>query len=156
MATEPVYIHVGQDLPTVLEDSEQLRKALQQEFKKQGVEAEINWQHNPTSTETDRDAVLVILAVGAATVMIGTAVKRVIDALNRGKPTVVISKELTPALDAQGNPIRDRAGNPVYASKETPAVVGSTHEKDEMQLKAGTMFEFHSATGQSAEQGKST
>jgi hypothetical protein len=155
MESERIYIQVGQDLPDVLEDSEEFKKAVLGELKQDGVEAEVTWQHNPTSIEADREVVLLILAVGATALMVGTAVKRVIDALNRGNPTVVVTKELTPALDKNGNPIRDRAGNPVFVSKETPAVFGSAHESDTTQLKAGTLFEFRSVSGQVAAQGKS-
>jgi hypothetical protein len=156
MPTEPIYIHISPDLPEVLEDSEQFRNSVQRELNDQGIQAQIDWQPNPASAEKDRDVVLVILAVGAAVVAVGTAVKKVIDAINRGKPTVVVTKELIPALDRQGNAIRDRDGNPVFTSKETPAVFGAAQEPDEIRIKAGTIFEFQSASGRSVEQGKST
>jgi hypothetical protein len=156
MANESVYIDIGQDLPEVLQDSEKLRNAIRQEFKNSGIEAEIEWQPNPTSTGPDREVVLSILAVGAASMMIGNAVKRVIDAHNRGNPTVVTEKELIPALDKNGNPIRDKAGNPVFTSREVPKVYNSKPESDATYLKAATIFEFRSGAGISAEQGKST
>ena len=114
MDQEKFYVEIGQDLPNVLQDSEVLIKALRTELAKEGIEAEIDWNKDPNVTGNNRDVVLVILAVGVASVLVSHAVKKVIDALN-GETTA--SEEVV--VDAKIFKFRSASGKAAEQGKST-------------------------------------
>jgi hypothetical protein len=145
------YIQGAENLPEVQKiGSKKLIEALKQELQASGVTADVDWKPNPQSTKTDRELVLTILAIGAGSVLIASAVKKVIDALN-GRPIVISESELTPALDGSGKPIRNSAGDPVMTEKKTSHVQAGTQASDSVGIKVLKVFEMSSATGKAAE-----
>jgi hypothetical protein len=160
-----MYVEFPKDLPAEWNDSVKLQRAIEKEFASQGIDAQIEWKHNPLAAEKDRELVLVILATGAAAVMAAHAIKIVLDKINPGVPTVVYEKESEPVLDKDGKPVLGADGHPVMKTKETPIVLPPPGGSSSLYLNVLKVFEFRSSTGQNDEpahpavkpgQGKST
>lgn len=153
MGQEKIYIDIAPELRELLDSNNvQPERAIAAELEKQGVEATVDWDRNPTSAEPDRELFILILAGAAAVGVVAAAVAKVIDAVNRGRPTVVVKKTLTPALDGHGKAIFDRNGKPVYNTIQEPVVVGATQPSSSTGLSVGTLFHFSMDDGKAAEQ----
>ena len=117
----PIYIQLSDEVRDVLSRrSIDLEGAVKDELLTQGHSVDTELGPDPTSTESDRELVLIILAGAAAASLVGSAVAKIIDSVSRKKHAQYTERQLTPALDGKGKPIRDRDGNPVFSEIQKP------------------------------------
>ena len=140
-----LYFELPDDLPAEWNDSQKIKRAIADELAKQGISGEIDWRLNPLSKEKDKELILVILAVGAASVLVAHAVKKVLDNINPEKPTVVYEKKSEPVV-ADGKPVVGADGQPLMKYTETPVVVQSGGSSESISLTAFKVFEIRSSS----------
>jgi hypothetical protein len=159
-----LYFELPEDLPAEWNDSQKIKRAIADELAKQGISGDVDWRPDPLSTKTekDRELILAILAVGAASVLVAHAVKKVLDIINPEKPTVVYEKKSEPVL-ADGKPVVGADGQQLMRYTETPVVVQSGGSNESISLTAFKVFEIRSSSEKhapgekpQAPQGKST
>lgn len=112
---------------------------LVKELKEQGLAVERGFTSDPAREESSqsRDIALVIIASGITLIALSQAISKIIETLAR-RPVVV--KEITcrPALDAEGNVIRQKNGEILIEWKEQHKMLEPTQPGSENQsLKAG-------------------
>jgi len=140
-----LYFELPGDLPAEWNDSEKIKKAIADELAKQEIAGEVDWRPDPLSTKKDRELVLVILAVGAASVLVAHAVKKVLDNINPEKPTVVYEKKAEPIISG-GKPVMGADGQPLIKYTETPVIVQPGGNTEFIGLNAFKVFEIRSSS----------
>jgi hypothetical protein len=80
------------------------------ELCKQGLDVKRGQVANPAAQAGEKEATLVILAIGLAAPLVGIGIAKVIDAIGRNKRAVVMDRRCVPVLDQQGNLVRKPDG----------------------------------------------
>lgn len=142
MSTTPVYIELSDDIRKLLVSK---RIDLQTELRKKGIAVELRGL-SLTGRRKTREPFLLILSAGVAVSLVGGAVSRIISAVSGHKHSQMKERELRPALDGNGEAIRDKEGDPVYALTEKP-VEASPAEVSTTKLIAGKLLTFDMSTG---------
>jgi len=152
MSAEPIYVKFSEEVRRLLVGSDiDLQRGVQTALRENGLDATIKWEPDPLASGSQkRDVVLVILAAGLTATLVGTAVSKIIDSISRGKHATMTERQLRPALDGKGQPIRDRDGNPVFESTEKPGASAPGGETGRTKVTAGKLLEFELATGEAA------
>jgi len=140
-----LYFELPEDLPAEWNDSQKIKRAIEDELAKQGISGEVDWKPNPLSTEKDLELILAILAVGAASVLVAHAVKKVLEPLYPEKPIVVYEKKSEPVL-AGDKPVVGPDGQPLRKYTETPVVVQPGGSSESIFLTAFKVFEIRSSS----------
>ncbi|HYZ83724.1 MAG TPA: hypothetical protein VE621_04955 [Bryobacteraceae bacterium] len=150
MNEQKLYVTFSDDLKTILQDSDKdIKTAIEQQFRKEGIVAEVQLASDPTKVEEDKELiVLIILASGVTATLAGIAVKNVIEALAHRDSINQTKKELRVALDGNGNPIYKANGDPAYEAFETP-LEAPTATPSEAKLDAG-MIHYSLKSGEAA------
>jgi hypothetical protein len=142
---EPIYVTYSEDVRQALARADvDLAALVRAELAKDGIQAQVQLAPDPTADGAeDRDVFLLILAGGVAASLVGSAVARVIDAVTQRRRAAMEEKELEVALDADGRPVRDRAGNPAYNLRTKPAdVAAPATEKTSFNVGKLLKFDF--------------
>jgi len=123
MSNVSVYITYSEEVRRALAAADpDFLRLLRDELSSAGVASAVDWAPDPTKgDDQERDLVLLILAGAAAVTLVGGTVARVIDAITKRKAAISEERNLEVALDGRGNPIRDKAGNPVFNITTKPA-----------------------------------
>ena len=151
MSEEQIYIRLSTEMRNLIRKERiDLERGIVDRLQEEGVSFSTRWDRNPTSADSDREVVLVIVAGAAAVSLVGTAIAKVIDAVSRGRHTLIKERELIVATDSQGNAVRDRYGNPVYNVKERPGLPPQG-EANRARMRVGTLLELDLAAGDAAE-----
>ncbi|MGA9669308.1 MAG: hypothetical protein WBQ94_08875 [Terracidiphilus sp.] len=140
-----LYFELPQDLPAEWNNSKKIKRAIADELARQGISGEVDWKPDPLSTKKDRELILAILAVGATSVLVAHAVKKVLDNINPEKPTVVYEKKSEPVL-ADGKPVVGADGQQLMKYTETPVVVQPGGSSESISLTAFKVFEIRSSS----------
>jgi hypothetical protein len=152
---QTVYFEIADELPAEWKSGSKLQSALEKQLAEDQVKAEISWEPSPLPGEK-KELVMAIIAIGATSVMVAHAIKKVLDRIKPKDQFVAFEKEMSPALDGHGNVVRDAQGEPVMKVTEKPVLLQSEAAADEISVKAFHFFEFRSSNGPRTGHGKTT
>lgn len=143
MAEEPIYVTYSEELRRAVAKADiDIVERVREELKKLGIDGKVQLAPDPTNPQSEhRDVFLLILASAAAASVVGSAVARVIDAVTAGKRSTMQEINLEVALDGDGQPVRDRWGNPVYNATSKPAATPPAG-KERTTFSAGKLLRF--------------
>lgn len=122
---QPIFVFLSSEIQSLLhENSIDLLAELQD----RGLDVKKTNTPNPAPDEQGtRDVALVLLASAAVVGSVGWAIATIVDALSR-RPVIANELECVPALDGNGQPIRE-SGRVVMQWKEGPKLVESNANK---------------------------
>jgi hypothetical protein len=137
MAEEKVFVFLSSEIQELLADN---RIELTDELAVQGIAVVKGYAPNPAADPGDktRSAALVILASGISISVISAGIVKIIDALGRNKKVVGKEVRCVPALDGNGNVIRDKDGNVVMQWEEATKLVEASRSVQGVDTIKGT------------------
>lgn len=148
MPEERVYVQFSPALRTLLSSADvDIETRIKSQLERQGLNATVKYERNPTSRAEDKELILLILASGVAAGLVGQAVKVVIDSISRGRHADIKERHIVPALDGKGEPIYDSSGNPVYRYDEAPGAPPPKGEPTRAYIKTA-LFEVGLTEGE--------
>ncbi len=157
MSADPIYVKVSEEVRQLLvQNKVDLERGIRTALKDKGFDVTPQWEPDPLAAgQQKRDVILVILAAGVTATLVGTAVSKIIDAISKGKHATMTERQIRPALDGKGQPIRDRDGNPVFESNEKPGAPPPIGETSRTQVSVGgKLLQFDLSSGDAAKSKK--
>jgi hypothetical protein len=147
MAEERFYLKFSKEMNKLIAKSGvDIEARLGEELKKSGRSIDLTYGRVPGSKE-DRDVVLLLLAAGLTTNLVSIAVSRVITAIAGAKQAKMKEIHLKPAVDGNGQAIRDAKGQPVFETIEKPGVQELTQPASTTKGIFAKVLEFELTTG---------
>lgn len=122
MTQDLIYIFLPEEAQALLADNQiDLVRALDE----QGVKCTTTYLSDPAAAGQDksRSLTLAILAAGISVSMISTGIARILDAIGRNKKFRGKQLRCGPAIDGQGDVIRDKDGQVVMAWEDNDRLI---------------------------------
>lgn len=144
----PIYLRLPTEAQKLLADSDiDLVATLREE----GFDVCRSAAPDPTREPSgEKDAAQVILAFGTAAPLIAIAIAKVLDSLGRNQKYVASRRVLKPAVDKDGEQVRNASGKPImYWSDEKYLVeaIQTVQDKTSASLKVPQLLEFEIKNG---------